>query len=329
MNARPRIPKMFDVERRYLRSSPPDLPSVISCQFAGIGAPAEGMKKARIAVAVGSRGIANLREIVSIVIRILRDAGAQPFIVPAMGSHGGATPEGQAHVLAGYGVTPETMAVPFDTRMDVRWIGKSENGIDVFFSVAAAEADGIVLINRVKPHTDFTGTLGSGILKMIAIGLGKEKGAAIAHAASSRLGHEVVIRAVARVALRATPILCGIAILEDQNHDTAELRVLKRESIEEEENTLFLRARSLMPSLPFDEIDLLIVDAIGKDLSGTGMDTNVIGRSVNGYSSSLIQAIPARPQIHRIFVRDLTQTTNGNAVGIGLADFATTPSCEL
>lgn len=320
----PRIPKMIGVERRHPSLREWDFQEVLPRQFLATKVLEQVNPGDRIAVAVGSRGIANLEKIVFNTLRVLKDAGANPFIMPAMGSHGGATPEGQAHVLSEYGITEQAMGVGFDTRMDVRCLGTTENGVEVFLSVAALDADGIVLINRVKPHTDFSGNLGSGILKMIAIGLGKHRGALVCHAAASRLGHEAVIRAVSRVALRNAPILCGVAIVEDQKHETAEIQVLKPEDLEEKEAELFARAQSSMPRLPFDEIDLLIVDFMGKDISGAGMDPNVIGRSVYGYSCSLLPTQGARPYIYRIFARELTPATNGNAIGIGLADFTTT-----
>jgi len=322
------LPKILDVERRFATSPPLDFQRLLSSQFAERAVLDSLKRDARIAVAVGSRGIANLRTIVATVIELLKAKGAKPYVVPAMGSHGGATAEGQAAVLAEYGITPELLGIPFDTRMDAQCIGTTENGIDVFFSQAALEADGIVLINRVKPHTDFSGSIGSGILKMMAIGLGKYQGAGICHAAASRLGHEAVIRAAARFVLGKVPILCGVAILEDQNHETADLKVLTPNSLEQEEEKLFLKARSLMPTLPFQKIDLLVVDFIGKELSGAGIDPNVIGRSVHGYSTSLGGHERVRPRIGRIFVRELTEATNGNATGIGLADFTTTRAVE-
>jgi hypothetical protein len=182
----------------------------------------------------------------------------------------------------------------------------------------------VVVLNRVKPHTDFRGTLGSGILKMLTIGFGKQMGASNAHRAAARLGHELVIREFAKVILGAAPILCGVAIVEDQHHQTAEIEVIRPENIVHEEERLLGKARSLMASLPFDEIDLLIVDYIGKEISGTGMDTNVIGRDMNGYSTSLGANSPVNPHISRIFVRELTRATNGNGIGLGLADFTTT-----
>ena len=314
----------MDVERRSARSPSLDLKPVLSSQFAEKGAFDPIRPGGRVAIAVGSRGIQNLRTIVTAVIEVLRARDAQPYVVPAMGSHGGATSEGQAAVLAEYGITPQLLGIPFDTRMDTESIGATENGIDVFFSKAALKADGIVVINRVKPHTDFAGSIGSGILKMMAIGLGNHEGARTCHAAASRLGHEAVIRAVARVVVNKAPILCGVAILEDQNHETVDIKVLMPHSLEKEEEQLFRKAQSQMPQLPFDEIDLLVVDFIGKELSGAGMDPNVIGRAVQGYSASLRLKEGGTPRIGRIFVRELTEATNGNATGIGLADFTTT-----
>ncbi len=279
---------------------------------------------ARIAVGVGSRGITNLPAIVVAVLDRLRAAGALPFILPAMGSHGGATPEGQREVLASYGITEEAMGVPIRASLEVRQVGESAEGIPVFCSTEALSADGILLINRIKPHTDFSGALGSGLLKMSVIGLGKRTGATAMHVAASRIGHERAIRGMASVLLRTAPILGGVAIVENQFHDTARLVVLSREAMETGEDALLVEARSLMPLLPFDEIDLLIVDRLGKNVSGSGMDPNVIGRGVQGYSGSLMREGRPAPFIRRIYVRDLTPETHGNATGVGLADVTTT-----
>jgi len=216
------------------------------------------------------------------------------------------------------------MGVALETAMEVQEIGTALDGLDVVFSVPALKADGVVVLNRIKPHTDFRGLLGSGVLKMLTIGFGKQVGASNAHRAAAHLGHEIVIREFAKVILGAVPILCGVAIVEDQHHQTAEIEVLRPENLVHEEERLFGKARSLMASLPFDEIDLLIVDHIGKEISGTGMDTNVIGRDITGYSTSLLANSPVKPHIFRIFVRELTRATNGNGIGLGLADFTTT-----
>jgi hypothetical protein len=279
---------------------------------------------ARVAVAVGSRGISNLQEIVRAVLAGLTAGGAKPFIVPAMGSHGGATPEGQVALLAEYGITEQALKVPIEASMDTVRIGTTEEGVDVFFSKAAMASDGVVVVNRVKPHTDFVSeTLGSGLLKMLVIGLGKRTGAANFHASASRHGYEQVIRASARITLQKTPVLCGIAILENQRHETARIEVALPANMEETENRLYGEAKRLMPQLPIDDIDLLIIDRLGKNISGAGMDPNVIGRSIHGYSS-LLGERGSKPTVRRIFVRELTPETHGNAVGIGMADFTTT-----
>ena len=193
----------------------------------------------------------------------------------------------------------------------------------VFCSVDALDADGILLVNRIKPHTDFSGKLGSGLLKMSVIGLGKRAGAAAMHRAAMHLGYEAVLRGMAHVMLQNAPVLGGVAILENQHHDTAKLLILSGPEIETAEDALLAESRALMPLLPFEEIDLLIVDRIGKNISGAGMDPNVIGRSIHGYSSMLGREHRPAPFIRRIFVRDLTEETHGNAIGIGIADFTT------
>jgi len=280
---------------------------------------------ARIAVAVGSRGITNLRQIVSVAVDWLKERGATPFIVPAMGSHGGATPDGQSSVLADYGIIEESVRAPLKASMDVKLLGRTDDGVDVYFSSEALSADGILLVNRVKPHTDFSGAIGSGLLKMITVGLGKRVGANACHIAFALRGHEQVIRKVARVTLQCTPILGGVAILEDQFHETAQITVLGKEEIVAGEEQLFAQAKLLMPSLSFEDIDFLIVDQMGKNISGAGMDPNIIGRSVYGYMSQgpSVNALSS-VRIRRIFVRDLTPESHGNAAGIGLADLTTT-----
>lgn len=314
---------MIEVRQIYRPSLKPDFPRLLSEQFDKSGLRCQIKPGMRIAVGVGSRGIANLKEIVKSTIDLLIAAGARPFIVPAMGSHGGATPEGQAKVLSGYGITPESLGVSVETSMEVQKIGTSMGGHDVVFSVPALHAEGVVVINRVKPHTDFGGTLGSGIQKMLTIGFGKETGAANAHRAAAHLGHETVIREFSKIVLEHVSVLCGIAIVEDQHHQTSIIKVLRPDEIPSEESRLLEQARSLMPRLPLERIDLLIVDQIGKEISGTGMDTNVIGREIEGYSTSLHHSPQRPPRIRRIFVRDLSPATNGNGIGLGLADFTT------
>jgi hypothetical protein len=316
------FPKMIRVQQNYPAPVKLDIDGVLTREFAAVRSRIK--PGARIAVAVGSRGISNLAAIIRSVIKNVKDAGGVPFIIPAMGSHGGATAEGQIEVLGTYHITEAAMGVPIRASMEVKQVGVSEDGVPCFCSVEAANADGVIIVNRIKPHTDFSGELGSGVMKMAVIGLGKQKGANTMHMAAQRIGYEQAIRGIARVIIRETPVLCGVGILEDQHHDTGKLAVMPREQIEPMENQLLIEARNMMPLLPFEEIDLLIIDRIGKNISGCGMDPNVIGRSVYGYTSSISPIGSFRPYIRRIFVRDLTPETHGNAIGIGLADITTT-----
>src|SRR2546422_798449 len=318
------FPRMIAVRQKFPVSQPLDIPAVVRHEFKAQNVLSRLKPGAQIAVAVGSRGITKIKDIVAAVLDELKDAGAKPFIIPAMGSHGGATPEGQIGVLESYGITEHSMGVPIRASMEVERLGTSADGVEVFCSVEALLSDGIVIVNRVKPHTDFSGTHGSGVMKMIVIGLGKRTGAATCHGAAARLGFERVIRGVARVTLRRAPILCGVAIVENQFHDTARIAVLNPGEIETREKELLEEARRLMPRLPFDDIDVLIVDRLGKNVSGSGMEPNVTGRWVHGYSTSLADGNRPSPRIRRIFVRDLTPETHGNAIGIGFADITTT-----
>jgi hypothetical protein len=276
-----------------------------------------------VAVAVGSRGIANLAVVVRQVHEVLRAAGAAPFILPAMGSHGGATPAGQTELLAGYGVTEAALGVEVRAGMEVAEAGRTAEGWPVVCSVEALRADAVVLINRVKPHTDFAGRLGSGLLKMLVVGLGKHAGAAAFHAAAARLGYERVLRAAAEVLAARLRLLAGVALVEDQRHQTARVEVVVPADCTRREEALCAEARELLPRLPFAEVDLLIVDWMGKNISGTGMDPAVIGRMIHGYSLAE-DAERRRPHVRRLFVRDLTPESHGNAIGLGMADFTTT-----
>ncbi len=319
MNA---LPRLIRVRRNFPATAPVNLEVTLATELQKLRP--RIVPGASIAVGVGSRGITHLAEIVTLVIDYLRSAGAQPFVLPAMGSHGGATPAGQREVLASYGVTETSIRAPIHPGLEVQEVGTTPEGAPVYCSGAALSADGIVLVNRIKPHTDFAGRLGSGLLKMCVVGLGQQRGAAAMHACASEQGHERAIRTMANVLLRTAPILGGVAILENQRHETARIAVLRQEEMASGEEALLEEARALMPLLPFNEIDLLIVDRLGKNISGTGMDTNVINRSVNGYSSWLQRGDRPLPFIRRIFVRDLTPESHGNAIGIGLADVTTT-----
>ncbi len=313
MNALP-FPRMMLLRQDFPPAPSLDIPAVVRREVEKL------RPRGRVAVGVGSRGITNLDRIVAAVIETLKSAGAEPFIVPAMGSHGGATPEGQSTLIAEYGITEERLGVPVRASMETKLLGTSEDGIPVRFSTEALRADGIVVVNRVKPHTDFAGRITSGLLKMIAIGLGKEAGASAVHAATLRLGHERAIRSAARVALAKAPILGGLAILENQRHETARLEAVPAAGIEAREEELHAESRRLLARVPVDEIDLLVVDRLGKNISGAGMDPNVTGRGLPEFFTPP----PDCPRVRRLFVRDLTPESHGNGTGAGVADFATT-----
>ena len=241
-----------------------------------------------------------------------------PFIVPVMGSHGAATAEGQADVLAHYGITQSTMGVPVESSLEVVHLGTTPEGIDVSMDRRAFESDGAMLCGRVKWHTDFEGPLESGIHKMMAIGLGKWEGAKRYHSWALKIGMGQVVQSVGSLVMQTGKMLGGMAILEDAHHYTAEVRALGAEGMAESEAALLRRAKSWKANLPAREIDLLIVDEIGKDISGAGMDTKVVNRGGPDGRNSW----KGVPTVHRIFVRDLSGNTYGNAVGMGMADMA-------
>jgi hypothetical protein len=269
-----------------------------------------------VAVGIGSRGIDRIALVAKTVVGWLRERGAHPFIMPAMGSHGGGTPEGQLALLATYGVTEAELGVPIAADMATDLLGQTASGTPVYTSRVALAADAVLLVNRVKPHTDFSSAeVGSGLRKMCAIGLGKQDGAIASHLAASRLGHERVIREIAEVAASRLPRLYGVALVEDGTHRLARVDVLRGEEFESREPSLYRLAWEWMPRLPFPDVDLLIVDEIGKDISGAGMDTNIIGRGVD-----LMPMANCRSKVRAIYARALTPASHGNAVGIGLAD---------
>ncbi len=270
---------------------------------------------ARIAIGVGSRGISNVATITRAAVDYWKSQGARPFIFPAMGSHGGATPEGQADVLAHFGIHEATRDCPVVSSLEVVSTGRTREGIDTFMDRSAYESDGVLLIGRVKWHTDFSGKLESGLFKMTAIGLGKFAGAQLYHTYGYKLGLEHVIRTVGRQVLSSGKILGGLAILEDANHNTGRIAAVPAQEMERTDEELLVQVRGWMGRLPFP-LDVLIVDEIGKNISGSGMDSKVVNRSVHGDSNPWQDA----PRIERIFIRDLSEHTYGNAMGLGMAE---------
>lgn len=271
---------------------------------------------AEVAITAGSRGITNIAKIIGVVVQYLKEIDGKPFVFPAMGSHGGATAPGQLEILKKLGITEETLGCPIRATMETVELGPTPSGIPVFVDRYAAEADHVFLINRIKPHTAFSGRIGSGLLKMMVIGMGKQKGAKTAHRWAFEIGLERAILEVAEAMLKNMPILGGLALVEGFHHETTYVKALRPEEFFEREPELLEQAERLMPHLPFAELDLLIVDEAGKDLSGTGMDTQVIGRQY-----ILNEPEPEAPKIKRIFLRGLSPSSGGNALGIGLADF--------
>ena len=271
----------------------------------------------RLGIALGSRGITDLNIVAKAIVDKAKSMGLEPFIFPAMGSHGNATDHGQAGVLASFGITEESMGVPVCSQMDTVSVGASRSGVPVHVARVAMEADGVLLVNRVKLHTDFHGRWESGLVKMAVIGLGKQAQAIEIHNYGP-LGLRDKVPEVAEVTLAKAPIIGGIALVENAYRELAIIKGLLNQEIMEMEPALLMQARELMPYLPCDQLDVLIVDELGKDISGSGMDTNIIGRMY-----LVGQKDPLKPKVTRIAVLDLTDATQGNATGIGLADITT------
>jgi Lactate racemase N-terminal domain len=271
----------------------------------------------RIAITVGSRGIAAIARIVRATAEALRALEFDPFVVAAMGSHGGGTADGQRSLLRELGVTEDSVRCPIRTEMDTVVLGTNSFGLPIHFDRNAIEADGIVLLNRIKPHTSFTGRYESGLLKMLTVGLGKRQGAAQVHKLGLP-GLRALIPEVGAFLLGRVPVVLGLAILENARDQTARIVAVKPEDLLEAEPQLLEQSRALMARLPFDQIDVLVVGELGKNYSGTGMDPNVIGRQ-------RVETMPdlPKPVITRIAVLDLSVETRGNALGIGLADLTT------
>lgn len=305
------LPKLTPVRQHFDSSHVTDIRAEIAAGFArhADGVLLPGM---RVAVTAGSRGIANVVEVTCAVVDEVRLRGAEPFIVTAMGSHGGATAAGQRAILTGYGITEERAGCPIVSSMDTDCLGESAEGFAVHLDRAAYEADAIILVNRVKPHSILTGDQGSGLLKMAAIGLGNHAGADSIH----RQGVARHLAPAARLVLARAPVALGVAIVENALEQTWKIETVPTDAIEEAERRLLREARDLLPTIPFDPLDVLIVDTIGKNISGAGMDPNVIGmhRRIGG---------APRREIARIVALDLSDQSHGNATGVGMADIIT------
>jgi hypothetical protein len=311
----PSLPRQLLIEPRVEHHALRD-PAATLRQRLDAAWPSEDWAGRRVVVGVGSRGIDRIAEMARALVGWLRQRGAEPIVIPAMGSHGGGTSEGQRELLASYGVTEHAIDAPIDSSMDVVEVGQEVEGVRVVISAVALNADAVVLLNRIKPHTDFgSAVLGSGLVKMSAIGLGKAEGAFRCHWAAATRGHERVLKAVSRVVLSHLPRVYGVGLVEDGSHRIALVEPMRGDEFHDREPAFLGKARHWMPALPFPEVDVLVVDEIGKDISGTGMDTNIVGRGVD------LQPMPnRRSAVSAIYVRGLTPASHGNAIGIGMAD---------
>ena len=309
-----KYPPMTLVQQRLESAELQDIEGEVHRQIQSLKIDDRLRDNRRIAITAGSRGICNAARIIRALSDYIKKCGGRPFIVPAMGSHGGAIAEGQAELLSHYGITEEAMGCPVCASMDVVLLGTTEHGLPVFFDRLAYEADGVIVCNRVKPHTDFAAPNESGLVKMLSIGLGKQKGAEALH----RNGLAESIPAAAKMILEKAPIVAGLAIVENSLDRTYCIKAVRPERFIEEDARLLCLAREMVPKLPMEELDVLIVKEIGKEYSGTGMDTKVIGRiRVPGVPE------PESPRIQTIVVLRLSANSHGNASGIGLADITT------
>jgi hypothetical protein len=309
---------MVKIRQQLDGSVVPDIALAVKTEFGKSRLSSEIKPGSKIAITAGSRGITDIVAIISSLVREVKSRGGDPFIVPAMGSHGGATAEGQLQILSDYGIKEDIVGCPIISSMEVIKVGETKSGIPVLLDRNACRSDHIIVLNRVKSHTEFHGQIESGLMKMIVIGLGKHEGTIIAHRFAVKYGYERTITEIGLSAVEKAPIALGMAIIENGYGKTTQITAVEPENFLETEKKLLFIARNKTPKIPFDKFDVLIVDECGKEISGTGMDTKVLGRIMNIYEEEL-----NHPKITRVVLRDLTEKTHGNAIGIGLADFVT------
>lgn len=310
------LPQMLRIRQKLDETRIGDVAAAVRSEMERIKLSTRIKPGSQIAITAGSRGIADFAAVIKAIVNEVKGVGGNPFIIPAMGSHGGATAEGQREVLAEYGITEKTMGAPIVSSMEVKQIGETQTGIPVLIDKNAAEADGIIVVNRIKVHTEFQGEIESGLMKMMVIGMGKHKGTILAHRFAVKYGYERTIKEIGQTILDNAPVVLGVGILENGLRQLAEIIAVESENILDQEKKLLAKARGKTPKLPFGQMDILIVDEAGKDISGTGIDTKVIGRIMNIYELEV-----DHPKITRIILRDLSEKTKGNALGVGLADF--------
>lgn len=309
------LPKMVKIRQTFNADEILDVSAALSAALVESGQLAQIRPGMNIAIAAGSRGVAQIATLVRTTVAEVKKLGANPFVVPAMGSHGGATGAGQAEVLAHLGITEEYVGCPIVSSMEVVEISRLPNGMPVYIDKNAYQADGIIVINRIKPHTAFRGPNESGLVKMITIGLGKQKGAESCHAYGFKYMHDL-IPAMAKEMLQLAPIMFGIATVENAYDHVAKVVVAGAAELIETDRQLLIEAKAAMPRIEFSPIDVLVIDEIGKDVSGDGMDPNITGRYPTPYPTG-------GPEVSKMVVLDLTEKTGGNANGVGTADFTT------
>ncbi len=315
----PRFPQTFRVRQALDRTRVEDIPAEVEAQLGRLNLSRRVAPGHRVAITAGSRGIANIATVLKATVDHLTALGARPFIVPAMGSHGGGTAEGQQRLIESYGVTEAFCGCPVRSSLDTVVVCEAAEGFPVHFDRHAFEADHVIVCNRVKPHTMFVGEVESGLLKMMLVGLGKREGATVYHRAIQDYSFPRIVESVAREVLQRCAIAGGLALVENGYEETAHVEAVAPDDLLEREKALLLLARRLLPGLPFRFVDVLVVDEMGKNISGTGIDTNVVGRRFNDHKATDDEF----PKVKRIAVRSLTEGSHGNALGIGVADFCT------
>ena len=310
-------PRLMRVRQHFDAPTLEDVSGAVRAEVASLHLSSRVQPGQSVAISVGSRGIDNIALIIKTLVEELKVLGLEPFLVPAMGSHGGGVAEAQRAIIEAYGVTEEYTGAPIKASMETVQVGATEDGVPVYFDKFAHEADHVAVVGRIKPHTDFVGEIESGLHKMMLIGLGKHRGAALYHQAIVHYSFDRIVRSVGQAVIEKCGVLLGLGIVENPYDKTALIKAVAPEEFVEREKELLILAKKWMPRLPSDQVDLLIVDEIGKEISGAGMDSNVIGRKFHDHHA----AEKEFPKITRIYVRDLTEATHGNASGIGVAEY--------
>ena len=311
------FPQIFRLRQTFDAARVENVPVEVDTQLKRLRLHEKVRPGQTVAITGGSRGVANIAAILRAIVDHCKKLGARPFVVPAMGSHGGGTAEGQNKLLASYGITESSLGCPIRASMETVIVGQAAEGFPIHFDRLAFEADHVLVCNRIKPHTGFVGPIESGLMKMLLIGLGNSEGATIYHRAIRDFSFEQIIRGVAGEVLRRCHILAGVAIVENAYDQTGRIEAVRPEEFETRERELLTLAKQWLPRLPFQRADVLVIDRIGKDISGTGLDPNVVGRKFNDHA-----AIEEEwPKVRRICLRGLTEATHGNAIGYGIAEF--------